>query len=1186
MTSKHEWMTIDGNEAVAYVAYRINEVICIYPITPASAMGEWSDEWAANGKHNIWNTTPSVIEMQAEGGAAGALHGSLQNGAISTTFTSSQGLLLMVPNMYKIAGELTPAVIYVAARSIAAQALSIFGDHADVMAVRGTGFGILAANSVQEAHDLALIVQAATFKSRIPFIHFMDGFRTSHEVGKIALIPDAVMREMLDENDIIAHRGRALSPEHPSIRGTAQNPDVFFQARETVNRYYDRCPETVQACMDRFATLTGRQYRLFDYVGAPDAERVVVMMGSGAETTHETVDYLNTKGEKVGLLKVRLYRPFDQRSFCQALPATAKTLAVLDRTKEPGSAGEPLYLDCVNALECGGHQGWLKGTRPTVIGGRYGLSSKEFNPAMVKAVYTEMQAKAPRNGFTVGITDDVTNLSLTVDRSFSIEGPEVKRAMFYGLGADGTVGANKNSIKIIGENTPNFAQGYFVYDSKKSGAMTVSHLRFSPKPIRSTYLIDKAEFVGCHQTQFLRRFDLIEHLIPGGVLLLNVPWAKDQVMANLPATCQKKIRDKKVRLFAIDATALARELGLGNRINTILQVCYFGISGVLPRDEAIAAIKHSIEKTYGKKGDAVVQQNLEAVDRTLSALFEVSTDHSTGAAPEVTPLIPASAPAFIREVVGEIIAGRGDELPVSKFPADGTYPMGTTAWEKRNIALDLPQWNPELCIQCSKCTTVCPHAAIRHKVYDEGKLSGAPETFRSKQTKDRDWAGMHYTIQVAPEDCTGCGLCAAVCPGKDKVNKDNKALTMKPKTERFAAEQRNFAFFLELPELDRSRIKPDLLKQQQVQQPLFEFSGACAGCGETPYLKMLTQLYGDRMVVANATGCSSIYGGNLPTTPWAANREGRGPAWANSLFEDNAEFGLGFRMAIDKQTEHARELLKDLAPRLGDTVVSALLESPQDDEAGIIAQRTRVAELKKTLASLATFESKRLYSLADFLVKRCVWIVGGDGWAYDIGYGGLDHVIASGRDVNILVMDTEVYSNTGGQMSKASPLGAVAKFAMGGKRTPKKDLGMMAMSYGTAYVAQVAFGARDAHTLKALVEAERFRGPSLVIAYCHCIAHGIDMVEGLDHQKAAVESGQWLLYRYNPDNLAQGKPALKLDTTELKVPVAEYFRLENRFNMLQKERPEIATKLFAQAQKDIENRYRFYRHLEQFGTQG
>ncbi len=1182
---KRKFKTMDANEAVAHVAYRLNEVIAIYPITPSSPMGEWADQWASEGVPNIWGTVPHVAEMQSEGGAAGAVHGALQTGALATTFTASQGLLLMIPNMNKIAGELTPATFHVTARTLATHALSIFGDHSDVMFCRATGWAMLCSNSVQEAMDLALIAHAASLETRIPFLHFFDGFRTSHEVNKIEMLSEDDLRALINMDRVFEHRQRALSPDHPVIRGTAQNPDVFFQMRETANAFYDVCPDKVQAAMDKFADVVGRRYKLFDYVGAPDAERVIVMMGSGAEAAEEAVEALVARGEKVGLVKVRLYRPFSVKHLYESLPITVRSVAVLDRTKEAGAGGEPLYLDVVNAIQEGQRQGYgsLK-LWPVVIGGRYGLSSKEFTPAMVKAVYGNLTLAKPKEHFTVGIHDDLNHTSLDYDADFSTEPDTVVRAMFYGLGADGTVGANKNSIKIIGENTDNYAQGYFVYDSKKSGAMTVSHLRFGPKPIHSTYLVSKSNFIACHQWIFLERYDMLSALVPGGTFLLNSPFGKDEVWDHLPRVVQEQLIAKKAKLFVIDAYQVARDSGMGSHMNTILQVCFFAISKVLPRDEAIEAIRDSIRYTYGKKGEEVVQKNMKAVDETLAHLFEVKIPERITSIVEMPPPFPAGAPQFESSVLGAIYEGRGDELPVSAFPCDGTFPTGTAKWEKRNLALEIPVWDTKTCIQCGKCAMVCPHAVIRIKVYDSSELDKAPPTFKSTEVRDKEWAGMKYSIQVAPEDCTGCGICVEICPAKNKSETRLKALNMAPQPPLRVPERENWDFFLEIPELDRRKIKPTTIRQQQVQEPLFEFSGACSGCGETPYLKLLSQLFGDRALIANATGCSSIYGGNLPTTPWSKNAEGRGPAWANSLFEDNAEFGLGFRLSIDKQTEFARELVLQLGTQIGDELASAILAASQKDEADIYEQRQRVSLLKERLQGKTSMEAKQLLALADLLVKKSVWIVGGDGWAYDIGYGGLDHVIASGKNVNLLVLDTEVYSNTGGQASKSTPRAAVAKFAAGGKPGPKKDLGLIAMSYGTVYVASVAMGAKDEHTLKAFLEAEAYDGPSIIIAYSHCIAHGIDMTTAMSNQKAAVESGQWLLYRYHPDRAAAGENPLQLDSRTPTRKLQDFMLMETRFKMLTKSKPEDAKKLWAEAQRDVEARYRLYEYLAQRKT--
>ena len=1177
---KRTMVTIDGNEAAAYVAHKLNEVIAIYPITPSSNMGEWADEWSAQGRKNLWGAVPSVTEMQSEGGAAGAVHGALQTGALSTTFTASQGLLLMIPNMFKIAGELTSTVFHVSARAIAAQALSIFGDHSDVMTTRATGFAMLASNSVQEVMDTALIAQAATLEGRVPILHFFDGFRTSHEVMKIEQLTDEDLRAMIDDELVRAHRSRALTPERPVLRGTAQNPDVFFQARETVNPFYDAFPDIVQKAMDKFAKVVGRQYKLYEYVGTPTADRVIVIMGSGAEPVQETVEYLNARGQNIGLLKVRLFRPFAAERFVQALPKTVKTIAVLDRTKEPGASGEPLYQDVVTSVAESFSTGKLPFTSfPKIIGGRYGLSSKEFTPAMIKGVFDEMSKAEPKNHFTIGILDDVTNTSITYDPSFTTEGDDVVRALFYGLGADGTVGANKNSIKIIGEDTDNYAQGYFVYDSKKSGSTTTSHLRFGPRPIHSTYLVDRANFVACHQWFFLEKFDVLKSAVPGSTFLLNSIYGQDKVWDKLPRHIQQQIIDKKIKFYVIDGYKVAQETGMGARVNTIMQTCFFAISGVLPREEAVAAIKNSIKKTYGRKGDQVVQQNFAAVDQTLANLFEVEVPAGVTSTMEMPPVVSAKAPDFVKNVTAKIIAGFGDMLPVSAMPKDGTYPTGTAQWEKRNIALEIPVWDEAVCIQCNKCALVCPHATIRIKVYDPKMLQNAPPSFKSMDYKGAEYKGMKYTIQVAPEDCTGCGICVDICPAKNKSETKLKAINMLPQPPIREQERVNYDFFLALPEADRRGVKIDTVKGSQFLQPLFEYSGACSGCGETPYVKLATQLFGDRMVVANATGCSSIYGGNLPTTPWAANKDGRGPAWSNSLFEDNAEFGLGMRLTIDKHTEMARELVQALASTIGDDLAKEILGANQSDESGIYEQRQRVDALKKKLTGIKTAEAKNLLSLADNLVKKSVWIMGGDGWAYDIGFGGLDHVLASGKNVNILVLDTEVYSNTGGQMSKSTPRSAVAKFAAGGKPTAKKDLGLIAMSYGNIYVAQVAMGSNDTQTIKAFMEAEAYDGPSLIIAYSHCIAHGIDMMKGMVNQKAAVESGHWPLYRYNPMAAHEGKNPFKLDSKPPKIRFEDYAYMEARYKMLTKINPEAAKQLMALAQEDVTTRWKLYEDM-------
>ena len=1172
--------TIDGNEAAASVAYATSDVIAIYPITPSSPMGELADQWAVEGRPNIWGAVPKVMEMQSEGGAAGALHGAVQAGALGATFTSSQGLLLMIPNMYKMAGELTPAVLHVAARTVATHALSIFGDHSDVMATRATGFALLASNTVQEAMDTSLIAHAATLESRVPFLQFFDGFRTSHEISKVEQIADADVRALIDQDSVRAHRERGLSPDHPFIRGTAQNPDVFFQAREAANPYYLACPTIVQNVMDRFAQIVGRAYHLFDYVGAPDAERVIVMMGSGAEAAQEAVEHLVEKGEKVGLIKVRLYRPFSVEHFVEALPATVKTITALDRTKEPGGVGEPLYLDLVTALaeSAGGPQAKFN-TPPSVVGGRYGLSSKEFTPAMVKGILDEMSNGKVRNHFTIGIVDDVSHTSLGYDPEFSTENPGVVRAIFYGLGSDGTVSANKNSIKIIGEETENYAQGYFVYDSKKSGSVTVSHLRFGKKPIHSTYLINKANFVACHQFGFLDRFDVLKAAEPGSTFLLNSPYGPEEVWEHLPRTTQEHIVNKKLRFYVIDGVKVAGEAGMGGRINTVMQTCFFALSGVLPRDEAIRQIKHSIEKTYGKRGETIVQKNFAAVDQALANLHEVPVTQQASSGFDIQPPVPARAPEFVRNVTSRIIAGEGDLLPVSAFSPDGTFPTGTAKWEKRNIALEIPVWDADLCIQCGKCVMVCPHSVIRAKVYDSRLLEKAPASFKSTGARWKDFKELRYTLTVAPEDCTGCTLCVQVCPAKSKSEARHKAINMESQPPLRDQERENWDFFLQLPEMDRSPLSLGQVKDTQLLEPLFEFSGACAGCGETPYIKLMTQLFGDRCLIANATGCSSIYSGNLPTTPYTMNREGLGPSWSNSLFEDNAEFGLGMRLAADKQADYARLLVGRLAGQLGEELAAQILSADQVTEDDIRKQRERVHALKEKLRGLETLEARDLMNVADFLVKKDVWILGGDGWAYDIGYGGLDHVLASGKNINVLVMDTEVYSNTGGQMSKATPRAAVAKFAAGGKETRKKDLAMMAMAYGNVYVANVAMGGNDTHTVKAFLEAEAYEGPSLIIAYSHCIAHGYDLAFGLEQQKAAVLSGYWPLFRYNPALAKEGKNPLHLDSRPPSIPLEKYVYNEARYTMLVKSRPEVAKQALKLAEEDVRARWELYEKL-------
>ena len=1167
---------IDGNEATASVAHRLSEVVAIYPITPSSAMGEFADEWSAKGKKNIWGTTPLVVEMQSEGGAAGAVHGALQAGALTTTFTASQGLLLMIPNMYKIAGELTSTVFHVAARAIAAHALSIYGDHQDVMAVRQTGWALLSSGSVQEAHDFAAIAQMGTLKSRVPFLHFFDGFRTSHEVNKIYQILDEELRSLVDDDLIRAHRARGLTPNNPVLRGSAQNPDVYFQMREAANNYYAATPAIVQEAMDKFAKVAGRHYNLFDYFGHPEAERVIIIMGSGGETVAETVKYLAAKGEKVGAVLVRLYRPFSVEHFIKALPKSVKSIAALDRTKEPGSSGEPLYLDVVNALVEGKREG-IK-----TIGGRYGLSSKEFTPAMVKAVLDESSKPEPKNHFTVGITDDVSHTSLEVDPSFQVETEGTVSCVFFGLGSDGTVGANKNSIKIIGEETDNFAQGYFYYDSKKSGTVTMSHLRFGPKPVCAPYLIElnQANFVACHQFSFLERVDMLKYAKEGATFLLNSLYGTDEVWDQLPSEVQNDIIKKKLKFYVINGYEVAEKTGMGGRMNTIMQTAFFAISGILPREAAIAEIKHAIEKTYGKRGEAVVKKNFEAVDATIANLYEVKVPAEVTSKMTRRQSVPSEAPAFVRNVLGEIIGANGDNIPVSAFPIDGTFPTGTTQWEKRNIALEIPVWDEKLCIQCGKCVMVCPHAVIRHKVYDEKLLADAPESFKRTASKFKEFSpGYAYTVQIAPEDCTGCTLCVEVCPVKDKAQVGRKAINMAPQPPLREQEVKNWEFFMNIPDLDRKLVNPSTIKNSQLLRPLFEFSGACAGCGETPYVKLVSQLFGDRAVIANATGCSSIYGGNLPTTPWAVDAKGRGPAWSNSLFEDNAEFGLGMRLTIDKQTEYARELLASFEKELGKEFVEAILNAEQTDEAGIDTQRERIATLKGKLGKSSDTRAKDLISLADNLVKKSVWIIGGDGWAYDIGYGGLDHVMASGRNVNILVLDTEVYSNTGGQASKSTPRAAVAKFAMGGKGLPKKDLGLIAMSYGYVYVAKVAMGANDQQTLRALLEAESYDGPSIVIAYSPCIAHGYDMARSLDQQKLAVQSGHWPMYRYDPRLATQGQNPLMIESKEPSIPISQYAYNETRYKMLTQLDEARAEELMREAQQDAKSRWTLYQQM-------
>jgi pyruvate-ferredoxin/flavodoxin oxidoreductase len=1176
------WVCLDGNEAVARVAYAASEVISIFPITPASPMAEHADDWAAAGRPNLWGVVPDVVEMQSEGGAAGAMHGALQKGALATTFTASQGLLLMIPNMFKIAGELTPAVIHVAARTIATHALSIFGDHSDVMHARATGWALLAACSVQESHDFALVAHAATLRARVPFLHFFDGFRTSHEVNKIAVLGDDDMRALIRDEDVLALRARGMTPDAPVVRGTAQNPDAFFQAREACNSFYLAVPGIVQEVMDELAARTGRRYGLVDYHGAPDADRIVVVMGSAAGAIDETVDALNAAGEKVGAIKVRLFQPFPSEQLIAAIPPTVRSIAVLDRTKEPGAVGEPLYQSVVAAIaEAMDADEPAFAKVPRVLGGRYGLSSKEVTPGMIKPVFDELARERPKRHFTIGIYDDVTHLSLPIETEFRTPRPAGEvQAVFFGLGSDGTVGANKSSVKIIGEGTDLFAQGYFVYDSKKSGGMTVSHLRFGPEPIGSAYLIDAADFVACHQFGLLEKADVLGFAKPGATFLLNSPYGPAEVWDHLPATVQQQLIDKSIDMWVIDAVAVATEVGMGSRINTIMQPCFFQLSGVLPADDAIARIKATVEKTYAKRGQAVVDRNFAAIDASIARLNHVTfggavTGHT------IPALIPETAPDFVRNVTAALMAGRGDLLPVSAFPVDGTFPSGTTKYEKRAIALEIPIWDESICIDCGKCAMVCPHAAIRMKVFPSSAGAGAPEGFKSKEFKSRDLVDHLLTIQVAPDDCTGCGVCVDVCPAKSKTEVRHKAINMEPAAEHRDAERPHWEFFQSIPPLDRTLIPHDTVKGSQVLEPLFEFSLACSGCGETPYLKLVSQLFGDRMIVGNATGCSSIYGANLPTTPWTTNAEGRGPAWNNSLFEDNAEFGLGMRLALDAQVDQARRMLVDLRPLVGDELVDGILGADQETEAGIAAQRRRVADLRAILERVEgerAMDARHLLALADDLVRRSVWIVGGDGWAYDIGYGGLDQVLSSGRNVNILVLDTEVYSNTGGQASKATPRGAVAKFAAAGKSTGKKDLGAVARAYGNVYVAQIAMGANDAQTTKALLEADAWPGTSLVIAYSTCIAHGIDMSKSMSHQKDAVRSGYWPLYRFHPSDIEDGQP-FKLDSSAPSMPVKDFVAAETRFAVLARTHPERAAELAELAQADIDERWRYYEQL-------
>ncbi|HEX9044277.1 MAG TPA: pyruvate:ferredoxin (flavodoxin) oxidoreductase [Candidatus Limnocylindrales bacterium] len=1179
---EQRWGCLDGNEAAARVAYALSEIISIFPITPASPMAEHADDWSAAGRPNLWGVVPDVIEMQSEAGAAGAMHGALQKGALATTFTASQGLLLMIPNMFKIAGELTPAVIHVAARTIATHALSIFGDHSDVMHARATGWAMLAASSVQEAQDMALVAHAATLRSRVPFLHFFDGFRTSHEVNKISLLSDGDIRALIREEDVLAFRARGLTPDAPVVRGTAQNPDAFFQAREAANPYYLAVPGIVEDVLDELAARTGRRYGLVEYHGAPDADRVVVVIGSAAGAVSETVDALNASGEHVGMLHVRLFQPFPAEQLIAALPRTVTGIAVLDRTKEPGAVGEPLYQAVVSAVtERMDEDDPPFAALPRMIGGRYGLSSKEVTPGMIRPIFDELRAAKPRRHFTIGIYDDVTHLSLPIDAEFRSPRPAGEvQAVFFGLGSDGTVGANKASVKIIGEGTDLFAQGYFVYDSKKSGGTTVSHLRFGPRPIDSAYLIDAADFVACHQFGLLEKIPVIEYAKPGATVLLNSPYAPAELWDHLPADVQRQLIDKDVALYTIDAFAVAKDVGMGTRINTIMQPCFFQLSGVLPADEAIARIKTNVEKTYAKRGQAVVDRNFAAIDRSLESLSRVPLGSTVTGAP-LPAVVPADAPAFVQKVTAALMAGRGDLLPVSAFPVDGTFPSGTTRYEKRAIAPEIPVWDPSICIDCGKCTIVCPHAAIRMKVFPSEAVAGAPADFLHKEFKSRDLVDHRLTIQVAPDDCTGCGICVDVCPAKSKVEIKHKAINLAPAAEVRDVERLRWDFFQGIPPLDRSLIAHDTVKGSQVLEPLFEFSLACSGCGETPYLKLVSQLFGDRMIVANATGCSSIYGANHPTTPWTVNAEGRGPAWNNSLFEDNAEFGLGMRLALDAQADHARVLLERLAPVVGEDLVRELLDAKQDTEREIAAQRERVERLRAALRDVDSehaADAGQLLALAGDLVRKGIWIIGGDGWAYDIGYGGLDHVLGSGRNVNILVLDTEVYSNTGGQASKATPRGAVAKFAAAGKTRAKKDLGAIARAYGDVYVAQISMGANDAQTAKALLEADAWPGPSLVIAYSTCIAHGIDMGKSMSHQKDAVRSGYWPLYRFHPSEIADGQP-FKLDSAKPSMPVGEFIASETRFAVLARTQPERAAQLAKLEQADVDERWRYYEQL-------
>ncbi len=1177
------FVTVDGNEATANIAHLCSEVMAIYPITPSSGLGELPDAWAAAGRKNIFGSVPQVVEMQSEAGAAGAVHGVLQGGALSSTFTASQGLLLMIPEMFKIAGELTPVVFHVTARTVATHALSIFGDHSDVMAVRSTGFALLASGSVQEAQDMALIAHAATLKARVPFLHFFDGFRTSHEVAKIEQLSEDDVRGMIDFELVRAHRERAMSPERPVLRGTAQNPDVFFQAREACNPFYQKVPEIVQETMDEFARRFGRTYHLFDYCGHPEAESVIVIMASGCGVVEEAVDHLVARGEKVGVLKVRLYRPFDGAALVKVLPKSVRRIAVLDRTKEPGALGEPLYMDVIGAVA----ENWQeqKGTAvPRIIGGRYGLSSKEFTPAMAVAVFEEVGKPAPKNHFTVGIVDDVTHLSLDYDPDLSTEGDDVVRAVFFGLGSDGTVSANRSSVKIIGENTPNYAQGYFVYDSRKAGSMTTSHVRFSPRPIKGSYLVHKANFVACHQFHFLERIDVLSVAEPGATFLLNSPFPADTVWDHIPAEVQQQIIDKKLKFYVVDAYGVAKETGMGVRINTVMQTCFFALAKVIPIEDAVKEIKDQIVKAYGKKGgSSIIEKNFAAVDRALASLHQVQVPSQVTSQLHRVPAVPPDSPDFVRDVLGMMIAYRGDDLPVSALPPDGTFPTGTTKYEKRSIALEIPIWDPKICIQCGLCSLSCPHAAIRMKVYDPALLSGAPEGFKSAEWRGKEYPGMMVTVQTAPDDCTGCGLCVEVCPVRDKEVAKHKAIDMLPKLDHLDRERAAFDFFLSIPDIDRKQVAVDTVKGSQLLLPLFEFSGACAGCGETPYVKLITQFFGDRMMIANATGCSSIYGGNLPCTPYTTNHEGRGPTWSNSLFEDAAEFGFGMRLAVDQQVDHATNLLKKLAAQVGDNLVQELLNNPQETDEQIALQRRLVAELKAKLVTLGDSAARDLIASADYLIRRSIWSFGGDGWAYDIGFGGLDHVLASGRDINLLVMDTEVYSNTGGQASKATFRGAVAKFAAAGKPGRKKDLGLIAMSYGNVFVGQIAMGANPLHAIRTIRAAESYRGPSIIIALSHCIGWGIDMSKGFEYQKEAVATGYWPLYHFDPRDREQ---PLRVDSRPPKGEFKEFALKQARFAILSRSKPERAEELFRLGQEDINFRYSLYENFSTALAQG